>query len=93
MESSFAGGVLGRLGGDEFIACLPGQSAAAAAQLAEAFCRRLVERCEDRHAGISASVGIAIARPGYTFEELYHRSDKALYQAKAEGGNTFSLDS
>lgn len=92
MEEAFPGGVLGRLGGDEFIACLPSCSAAEATQLAEGFCRRLVERCENRHADISASVGIAIARPGDTFEELYHRSDKALYQAKAEGGNTFSLD-
>ena len=59
-----------------------------------AYVRQIVSACKsariqyvklDRHAGISASVGIAIARPGDTFEELYHRSDKALYQAKAEG--------
>lgn len=91
METAFPDGVLGRLGGDEFIACLPRCSAPQAAQVAENFCRQLVEHCADRRAGISASVGIAIARSDDTFEALYHRSDKALYQAKAEGGNTFSL--
>ena len=36
-------------------------------------------------AGTGISMGVAIAKPDTTFNQLYEQSDKALYQAKENG--------
>jgi diguanylate cyclase (GGDEF)-like protein len=86
-------GQVGRLGGDEFEAILPGiEEEGRLSELAV----RLIEqvsrpyRIEGHEIRIGASVGIAVAVPGKTLAEgLIKDADVALYAAKADGRGTF----
>jgi len=89
------GDLLGRVGGEEFTAVLPGASAEAAAQVAERL-RAAVERADlsDVHAGLTVtiSVGIAVwdAADG-DFAVALRRADESLYRAKAAGRNRVEI--
>jgi diguanylate cyclase (GGDEF)-like protein len=86
-------GQVGRLGGDEFEAVLPGvdeegRLAALADRLIESVSRPY--HIKSHRLSIGASVGIAISRPGKTLPEaLIKEADLALYAAKANGRGTF----
>ncbi|HEX8216898.1 MAG TPA: EAL domain-containing protein, partial [Allosphingosinicella sp.] len=88
-------GQVGRLGGDEFEAVLPGEEEEGRlAELAERLIQQLSKPYTIRGHSISigASVGIAVARPGRTYaEQLIRDADVALYAAKAAGRGTFRL--
>jgi diguanylate cyclase (GGDEF)-like protein len=82
-------GQVGRLGGDEFEAILPGvEEEGPLAHLA----RRLIDevsrpyRIDGHEISIGTSIGIAIARPGKAYAAaLIKDADLALYAAKADG--------
>ncbi|MCA1714547.1 MAG: GGDEF domain-containing protein, partial [Gammaproteobacteria bacterium] len=85
------GDLLGRYGGEEFIAVLPGRGGAEARAVAEQL-RDAVERCEIDWQGqtlrLTVSLGMATRlaqeqTPAATVE----RADKALYAAKRAGRN------
>ncbi|MGI6201431.1 MAG: GGDEF domain-containing protein [Christensenellales bacterium] len=82
--------LLGRWGGEEFLGVHALSDPAAAAALGENF-RRLVSGVQVQAAGqpgalrITASVGVAVARPGDSAEALIARADRLMYQAKAAG--------
>ncbi|HYJ83426.1 MAG TPA: EAL domain-containing protein [Allosphingosinicella sp.] len=86
-------GQVGRLGGDEFEAILPGiEEEGRLSELA----RRLIEhvsrpyKIEGHEIRIGTSIGIAVAVPGKTLAEgLIKDADVALYAAKADGRGTF----
>jgi diguanylate cyclase (GGDEF)-like protein len=86
-------GQVGRLGGDEFEAILPGiEEEGRLSELA----KRLIEqvsrpyKIEGHEVRIGTSVGIAVAVPGKTLAEgLIKDADVALYAAKADGRGTF----
>ena len=86
-------GQVGRLGGDEFEAILPGiEEEGRLSELA----RRLIEqvsrpyKIEGHEVRIGTSIGIAVAVPGKTLAEgLIKDADVALYAAKADGRGTF----
>jgi diguanylate cyclase (GGDEF)-like protein len=82
-------GQVGRLGGDEFQAVLPG---GAEFGLLESLARTLIEQVsrpyliEGHKVTIGASVGIAIGDPGRnSADALVRNADLALYAAKADG--------
>jgi diguanylate cyclase (GGDEF)-like protein len=93
-----ASDIVGRIGGEEFAAVLPGIGADAAALL--------VDRLRAAFAGdatwidgtrIEATVsgGIAEYRPledPASLDQLFHRADRALYAAKAAGRNRVEID-
>lgn len=89
--------LVGRFGGEEFLLLLPQVDAAAAAILAE----RLREKTErtplaiplGKPARLTISLGIAIFdhTEEINEDELIHRADDALYQAKQEGRNCFRV--
>lgn len=85
---------IARVGGDEFIVV---QRAAGQPGSALLLCRRLLNRLSEPFAEqgeplqISASIGVAVARPGETAEALVERADKALYRAKAAGPASYCL--
>ena len=86
--------VVGRIGGDEFVAfCrLPGREAARkkAAELVAALRRDV--RAEAGTCSITASIGVALSpESGREFETLYRNADRALYRTKEKGRNGFTL--
>jgi diguanylate cyclase (GGDEF)-like protein len=83
--------VLARVGGEEFCVLMPDTDVDGAMKLAERM-RQKVSDLTEQQLGIAASVtvslGVAIAYQNEaTFEHLYARADKALYQAKTHGRN------
>jgi two-component system, cell cycle response regulator len=75
--------VLGRLGGEEFLAVLPDTDAVAAARAAERL-RAAVAGAGGR-VRVTASVGWAVLLPGEQPDDVVRRADDALYTAKQEG--------
>jgi diguanylate cyclase (GGDEF)-like protein len=82
---------LGRYGGEEFVVFLSGVAGdEAALRLAERLRQRIEQDDWSRVApGLAqtASIGVALARPGESLTELLARADAALYAAKAQGRN------
>lgn len=87
--------VIGRLGGEEFVAILPGSMAEAvvvAERVRAAFEKAGVEISGNRIAA-TVSIGVAEAGPPLAeFGELLGRADAALYRAKHEGRNRVITD-
>jgi diguanylate cyclase (GGDEF)-like protein len=79
--------VVGRLGGDEFAAVLPALDRATALSLGHRLAAVLVDEVEvgRRSVRVSASIGLAMAEPGTTFEEVLSMADRAMYVAKERG--------
>lgn len=81
--------LIARFGGDEFVLALRGASLSVAIEVADRIRRRLREPIPldevDQPVRISASVGLAAARPGDTVTGLIHAADLALYEAKRRG--------
>lgn len=85
--------ILGRIGGDEFVAFMPIQSEqwvlAKGEELNKALDTCLTKNEVQWH--ISSSIGIAISpQDGCTFEDLYRCADEALYETKQKGKNGYT---
>jgi diguanylate cyclase (GGDEF)-like protein len=85
------GDVLGRIGGEEFGVVLANVTIMQAADIAERL-RKVFEASlidiGKHHIQAKVSIGVASSPQGHTtFEELYHRADEALYEAKKCGKN------
>lgn len=92
-----AGDIVGRIGGDEFVAICPGADVHAA----EAIAQRILEVCRmpvpvpDGIISASASVGISLYQPGIhshpNAQQLLVRADAAMYDAKRAGKDRATL--
>lgn len=85
--------LLGRYGGEEFIAMLDGVVQEQAMQVATRLCRR-VHRLEipvNQEFMLSISIGVAMRNSSDTVETLIERADQAMYQAKVSGRNQARL--
>lgn len=77
-----------RLGGDEFAVILPHADAGAAKTVAE----DLLQAIRDSGASdLSASCGGVLYDAASTVEAILADADRAMYRAKADGGNSFSI--
>ncbi|WP_354679120.1 GGDEF domain-containing protein [Cupriavidus plantarum] len=84
-----AGGLLGRVGGEEFAALLPDTDCDIAIAMAERMRIRIAEhRFPPPLSGpVTASFGISCNARGTSFVNAYARADEALYDAKRAGRN------
>jgi len=91
MSGVLAGGSLYRLGGEEFVALLPGATRAEAQTQAERI-REAVRASPVAGVAVSVSVGVALSTPpGFSFEAVFEAADEALYRAKREGRDRVCL--
>ena len=82
------GDMIGRYGGDEFLAILPDTDHDAACALADRLRTTLSTTPLTRAFGpLSASVGVAQWHPGVTADEMLAAADAALRSAKRAGGD------
>ncbi|MGL5032780.1 MAG: diguanylate cyclase, partial [Microcystaceae cyanobacterium] len=83
--------LVGRFGGEEFIAILPETNLAEAIELGERLRHKIVCLCpklEDHVVHLSASIGVTTHRRNdESLNDMFRRADKALYQAKDDGRN------
>jgi len=85
-----ANDLIGRLGGEEFAAALPGTSPSAAYVIADRIRGAFAEAClsTDGHAvNATVSAGIGTARGDSTLESILRAADDELYRAKKTGRN------
>jgi diguanylate cyclase (GGDEF)-like protein len=82
---------VGRIGGEEFVALLPGVSTETALDVAERVRRNFAEAARNvggQPIGATVSAGTACAlQCGYDLDALYTVADAALYRAKQNGRN------
>lgn len=86
--------VLGRIGGDEFVAFIPIPDMEWMENKAKELSSALHVTCVDGTSSwnMSASIGIAVApESGTDFEMLYKNADVALYMTKKKGKNGFTI--
>lgn len=87
--------IVGRIGGDEFMVFMkditsPDDAAKKAKELTEMFDHLFED--EKNSVSVSSSIGIAIfPNNGATFKNLYSNADRALYQVKKSGKNSYML--
>lgn len=87
LKTSFPQAMIGRIGGDEFIAYLPGRSDTVRDQI-----DRLLQDWKESQGvlalpqQVTLSIGIAeVPKDGDNYEAVWQKADKALYQAKENG--------
>ncbi|MGV2051192.1 diguanylate cyclase [Agrobacterium sp. 22-209-1] len=88
--------LVARFGGEEFVVFLPGQTAAAAGQLANGM-RTVLSSLDWRNRGvtsqITASFGVsAVARGDHSIHDAIKRADDSLYAAKRGGRDQVVLE-
>ena len=86
--------LLGRIGGDEFVAFVPVADAAWAREKAGELSSTLKRVCREDAVcwQMSASIGVALCpEDGVTFAQLYRNADAALYKTKAQGKGGFTF--
>jgi diguanylate cyclase len=85
--------LIGRIGGEEFVALLPGLDPAHAHACAERL-REVMRFVHRPDRPLTISIGVASCnRPGESVESLISRADQAMRQAKVNGRNQVVMDS
>ena len=87
--------IIGRFGGEEFIAVLPGKDLAAAIEIADRIrtnCHSVETRgTENCIVSFTTSIGVTELQDNDTIDSLIHRVDKGLYKAKMNGRDTVAF--
>ncbi len=86
--------IIGRYGGEEFAAILPGTDGPAALKLIDeirASFAKLSQRSNGHEFTVSFSAGISLCPPHETLDSATDTADKALYEAKRQGRNRVVL--
>ncbi len=87
--------MVGRYGGEEFLIILPNSDSTAASEQAVRLCkqvREMVVTMKEHEVNVTLSVGIAQFRVGVdTWDTLLNRADNAMYEAKNNGRDRWSI--
>ncbi|WBV41643.1 PleD family two-component system response regulator [Pseudoroseomonas cervicalis] len=87
--------VVARFGGEEFVVAMASATQEEALQIADRLRLSMAENpvpvSPERRLGITASIGVALARGGEALPRLMAAADAALYRAKANGRNRVEL--
>lgn len=84
--------VVGRYGGDEFLAILPKTTIHQAKKIAQRIQDSIHQlNIDDTSAEISLSIGIVKHVSENEVNDIIEKADKAMYQAKQAGGNSFTV--
>lgn len=91
MSLSRKSDIVARMGGEEFCVLMPDTGPDGALELAERI-RQRIAMLSHQQLGVPTSVTVSLGlatvnRDDVSFERLYSRADKALYQAKIQGRN------
>ena len=92
-ETLRATDIIGRLGGEEFVALLPSaaaEAAIAAERVRAAFAVASIVR-NGRRIAATVSIGVASASPATAIDLLITRADDVLYRAKKNGRNRVEI--
>jgi diguanylate cyclase (GGDEF)-like protein len=81
------GSVLGRWGGEEFVAVCYNSSIDKTRELSESLLDRIRSQHFEKVGNITASIGATALKMGDDLTSAFERMDKALYQAKSDGRN------
>lgn len=93
-ESCRASDVLARFGGDEFVVLFPDTDGDVANEVAERIRNEIEERLVLADMRVTASIGVAtFPTDAATVHDLVQAADRAVYYAKATGGNRVTLAS
>ena len=88
-------GHIGRFGGEEFVVLLPKMNQKEAHVVAEqirvAVEKEPIQCSENNYHPTTVSVGLAAHKDSETFDELLHRADLTMYQAKKAGRNRVAI--
>lgn len=84
-------GTVNRVGGDEFLLIVPGESATRLAQYIVEQFRQPIQLQDYKHV-LQASIGIAsFPEHAEDMDNLYKYADIAMYQSKENGGNNYTV--
>jgi diguanylate cyclase (GGDEF)-like protein/PAS domain S-box-containing protein len=86
---------LGRWGGEEFVALLPGMNLPmlrARAERLRALVQRSSREVSKGKLSVTISLGAALSSPGDTCETVFDRADKLLYESKSAGRNRVTVE-
>jgi diguanylate cyclase (GGDEF)-like protein len=92
-ETLRATDIIGRMGGEEFVALLPStaaEAAIAAERVRAAFAAASIVR-NGRRIAATVSIGVASGSPATAIDLLITRADDALYRAKGNGRNRVAV--
>lgn len=80
--------LVGRLGGEAFVALLPDTSVTDALHVAERMVRRVDQVCQQhQRPPLSLSFGVVQLQSGESLDTAIHRADEALQEARRQGHN------
>jgi len=86
--------LIGRYGGEEFLAVIPESDYPTALQIATRIQKELSAKpifWQSNEVSITATIGVALSRPGDTSQALLRRADVALYSGKIISRNTIQV--
>ena len=83
-------GIFSRFGGDEFVGFVTDEPVVCVQSKADCFMQRMEDEISAVEQQVHCSIGIAGRLSKYDeFEDLFNRSDNAMYQAKKAGKNRY----
>lgn len=86
--------IVGRIGGDEFLAFMTNTTVEDAAARAERLCKEVSKKLigDEAEVSVTLSVGMSVYKTdGEDFETLFDMADRAMYQTKRAGKNCYSF--